>query len=181
DLRQPLFTAHFTEHVFSDIDGYLGGNRQGNGVAGPAVHLDQLPIKADAQLGKIGVVAQLADEDVLQFAAHVIDDAGHQVVSQRPGRRHALDAPVDAGGLEDDDDDGKAPVAFHFFQHDYLLIVDLADDDPFQFHLDRHGSLTFRWRSCTVPAAKDTCPEEKPWQGVWITAPRIIGDWCKIG
>src|SRR5262249_7344562 len=100
-------------------------------------------VLADAELGEVGVVAQVADEDVLQVAAEMIDHAGHQVVSERPRRRHALDAAVDARGLEDADDDGKAAVAFHFLEHDHLLIMDLADNDPLQFHLDRHCSLSF--------------------------------------
>ena len=38
---------------------------------------------------------------------------------------------------------GNAAVAVDFLEHDDLLLVDLADDDPLQLHLDRHGSLAF--------------------------------------
>src|SRR5262249_25569919 len=68
-----------------------------------------------------------------------VDHAGDQVVGQGPRGRGAPDAAVDAGGLEDADDDGEAAVAFHFLQHDDLLVVDFADNDPLQFHLDLHG------------------------------------------
>jgi hypothetical protein len=37
----------------------------------------------------------------------------------------------------------EAAVAVHFLQQDHLLVVNLADDDAFQIHLDWHGSLAF--------------------------------------
>src|SRR5206468_12585868 len=83
-----LFAADFAEDVLGDVDGNIGGNGQGDGVAGPAVDLDELPIDADAELGEIGVIAQLADENVLQIAAHAVDDAGDKIMSQGSGRRH---------------------------------------------------------------------------------------------
>src|SRR5207247_907234 len=115
----------------------------GDGVAGAAVDLDQLAVLADAQLGEVGVLAQVADEDVLQVAAELIDDVGDEIVGQRPGGLHALDAAVDAGGLEDADDDGEAAFAVHLPEHDDLLLVDLVDDDAFELHVDRHDVLTF--------------------------------------
>src|SRR5262249_46372860 len=82
-------------------------------------------------------------ENVLKIAAQVVDDAGDKIVGQWPGRRHPFDAAVDASRLEDADDDGKTAVALHLFQHDDLLIVNLADDDALQFHLDGHRQPLF--------------------------------------
>ena len=75
------------------------------------------------------MIAQFADENVLQVTAHAVNDAGDKIMSQGPGRRHFFDAAVDAGRLENADHDGKAAVALDLFQHDDLLIMDLADDD----------------------------------------------------
>ena len=63
-----LFAADLAQDVLGDVDRHLGGDRQGDGVAGPAIDLDQLAAVADPQLGEVGVVAQFADEDVLQLA-----------------------------------------------------------------------------------------------------------------
>jgi hypothetical protein len=42
-------------------------------------------------------------------------------------------------------------MPFDFLEHDHLLVVDLADDDPLEFHLDRHARLTFGHRAGTKP------------------------------
>src|SRR5262249_24914504 len=52
-------------------------------------------------------------------------------------------APVDAGGLENADDDGEAALALDFFEHYHLLVVDFADDDALQLHVLWHGRLAF--------------------------------------
>jgi hypothetical protein len=38
---------------------------------------------------------------------------------------------------------GKLRPPFHLLQRDHLLLVDLADDDPLEFHLDGHGGHAF--------------------------------------
>src|SRR5262249_33742402 len=75
-------------------------------------------------------------------------DVGDEVVRQGPRRRQALDAAVDAGCLEDADHDGETALAVHLLEHDDLLLVDLADDDPLQLHVNGHGGLAF-------PAGRD--------------------------
>ena len=39
---------------------------------------------------------------------------------------------------------GNVRVPVDFLEIDHLLIVDLADDDPGQFHRDGHGGDPFR-------------------------------------
>ena len=68
-----LVATNLAEHILGHVDGDLGGHRQSDGIAGPAINLNQLAVHADAQLGKIGVFPQLANEDVLQIADQVID------------------------------------------------------------------------------------------------------------
>src|SRR5579859_617543 len=85
DMNAALFAADLAEDILGHIDRHLGGDGQGDGVAGPAIDLDQLAAVADAELGEIGVVAEFADVDVLEVAPHVVDDAGNEVVGQRPG------------------------------------------------------------------------------------------------
>ena len=78
---------------------------------------------------------------------------------QRPRRFEALHAAVDAGGLEDADQDRERARPVDFLEIDHLLIVDLADDDPGQFHRDGHGGDPFnnagRWHlHYSVPHAR---------------------------
>ena len=61
-----------------------------------AVDFDQFAAIADPELCKVGMLAQLADEDVLKFTAHVVDDTGNQIVSQWPGRLNAPNSALDA-------------------------------------------------------------------------------------
>src|SRR6266404_1661641 len=61
---------------------------------------------------------------------------------QRPGRFEALYAAIDARRFENADQNRKRPWAVDFLEVDHLLIVDLADDDPGQFHRDGHGGLS---------------------------------------
>jgi putative hemolysin len=49
-----------------------------------------------------------------------------------------LDAAVDARGLEEPDQDRERAVTVHLLEVDHLLVVDLADDDPREFHLHAH-------------------------------------------
>jgi hypothetical protein len=51
-----------------------------------------------------------------------------------------LDATVNTGSLKDADQDGKLAVAVDLAQVDDLLLVDFANDDPRQLHLDLHGT-----------------------------------------
>src|SRR5438105_3020567 len=50
-----------------------------------------------------------------------------------------LHASVDAGSLEDADQNRERAIALDLFQVDHLLVVDLANDDPRQLHLHGHG------------------------------------------
>src|SRR3954454_3611363 len=99
--------ADLVEYFLGNVDRHLGGDGQGDGVAGTAVNFDHFAVEADAQLGEVGMVLELADVDVAQFATEVVDDAGHQVVGQWPGRRQAAHPAVDAGRLENADDNGE--------------------------------------------------------------------------
>src|SRR4051794_36687106 len=77
-------SAHLVQHVLGHVDRHAGRDGERDGVAGPGVDLDQLAVEADAELGVVGVLAQLADGHVAQLAAHALDDVGDQVVRQRP-------------------------------------------------------------------------------------------------
>ena len=81
--RKGRSLADLVDDVFGDVDRHVDGHGQGDGVAGTRVDLDELAVVADAQLGEIGVLAQLVDVDVLQLAAQQLDRVRQQVVSQR--------------------------------------------------------------------------------------------------
>ena len=139
--RSRVFAAGFFEDVFGDINGDIGCHSQGDGVAGPAIDFDELTLFADAQLREISVLAEFVDVDVLKIAAEIVDDAGNEIVGQGPGRLLALDATIDAGGLENADDNRKRALTFRLAQHNDVLIVDFINDDAFEFHQDGHGRL----------------------------------------
>src|SRR5207245_2487688 len=117
------------EHVFVDVNRHLRRDRDRDRVAGTAIDLDDFAVLADAQLGVIGVVHEFADEDVLKFGPEHFDRGGDEIMGQRPRRWVALDAAVDAGGLEDADYDREAALPLDLAQHDDLLVVNVADDD----------------------------------------------------
>src|SRR5262249_11854075 len=131
----------FAEHVLGDVDRHFRGDSQRDRVARPAVDLDQLAFMSNAEFREIGMLAEVVDINVLQLAAHALDDAGDKVIGGRPRVGDAFDATVDAGRLEDADDDREAAVAVDFLEGDDLLLVDLTNDDPPQLHLDRHERL----------------------------------------
>ena len=81
-----------------------------------------------------------ANENALKLALKI---TGRRKIVAVMGAATAPDESVDAGRFEDADHDRKAPLAVHLAKHDHLLIVDFADDDPFQFHLHGHGGLAF--------------------------------------
>ena len=89
--------ANFVEDLLGDVDRDVDRHGDGDGVAGAGVDLDQLSFVANPQLGEVGVVRQLADEDVLEFAPEELDRAGQEVVGQGPGGGQPFDPAVDAG------------------------------------------------------------------------------------
>ena len=133
----------YLEGTYSEIYPDIGRDAEGNRIGRPRIDLVQVPVLPDHQFCKKRMVAQVVDDNFLELAAEVADHVGQQIVRERPGRLDVLDAPVDAGRLEDADDDGEAALAVHLAQHDHLLVVDLVDDNALQLHLDGHGSLSF--------------------------------------
>src|SRR4051794_36495118 len=81
-VGRTLLLADLVNDVSGDEDRHVHGHGDGDGITGPRVDLDDLTVEADPELGVVGVIAQLADEDVLQFAAEQLDGVGQQVVSQ---------------------------------------------------------------------------------------------------
>src|SRR5271166_3120811 len=73
-------------------------------------------------------------------------------MSQRALGRLVLDAPINARGLEDADHDREHAIAFNFLEENDMLIAILVDDDPHEFHLDRHGKIPL-WACSRRPIA----------------------------
>lgn len=55
----------FGDDILGDVNGNIGGDGDGQSVAGAGVDLNEVALEANAEFGEIGVVAQLGDEDVL--------------------------------------------------------------------------------------------------------------------
>ena len=72
---------------------------------------------------------------------NALEPGDDQIVGERTRGLNALDPAVDAGGLEQPDDDREAALAVHLAEDDDLVFVHLTDDDPAEFHVDRHGGL----------------------------------------
>src|SRR5262245_33651483 len=68
-------------------------------------------------------------------------------MGERPWVGDIANAPIDAGGFKNANHDGETAFFFRLAvgltKHDNLLFGDFADNDPLQFHLDRHSCLTF--------------------------------------
>ena len=138
-MRTPA--EHVLEHLFGDVNREvrLAGHGHRDRVGGPGVDLDDLAILEHANHGVVGVVLEFRDHHVLELTAEQINRRHQQVVRERAGRLVVLHPPVDARGLEEPDQDRERPVTLDLLQVDNLLVVDLADDDPREFHLDTHG------------------------------------------
>ena len=136
-----LLIERFPQHLFADIYGDSGGDRQCNRVAGSAIHFDEFPIPPDPEPGEVRVLFQVTDDDILDLPTQLLHHRCDEVVGERPGGLHALDPPLDAGRFEDPDHNWEATLPFHFFQDDHLVVVHLVDDDPTEFHLNRHSGL----------------------------------------
>ena len=136
-----LLSQDVVQHLFvhEDRERRLAGHRHGNGIGGTGIDLDQLAVLPYAELGVVGVLLEFADDDVVKLPAQLLHDADDQIVSQRPGRRPPLDAAVDLRRLGQPDEDGKLPRSVDLLKVNDLIIADLADDDPGQFHGDGHG------------------------------------------
>ena len=136
------------QHIRIDVDWQVRVvvDGQGDGVAGAAVDLNHIATALHADFGEVGVLAQVADDDVLSFAAESLDRRLEQIVSQRALRIFLFDAAVDAGRLEQADQDWKHPLAIDFAEVDHLLVVEFADDDAGKFHRHEHGTpLVVDW------------------------------------
>ncbi len=77
--------ADLVDDILGHEDRDVDRHGDGDGVARPGVDLDQLAVVPDPELGVVGVVAQLADEDVLELAAEQLDGVGQEVVGQGTG------------------------------------------------------------------------------------------------
>ena len=134
---------HLVQHVFLDVDWQmrLAGDRDGDGVGGAGIDFDDLAIGPDAELCEVGMVLEIGDDHVVEFAAQALDNLADEVVRERPRRSEALHAAVDHGCFEQADENGEGPLAVDFFQIDDLVVVDFADNDPREFHRDGHDRI----------------------------------------
>ena len=79
------------------------------------------------------------DDHILQFTAKRFNTCFDEVMCQRALGDFSAHTAVDTRCFEQADQNRKRAISFNFTQKDDLLIVDLADDDSSQFHLDKHG------------------------------------------
>ena len=142
-VKSSILVERVAEDAFVHVERDLRRYRDGDCIARAAVDLDEFAFVPNPQLRVIGVFLQVVDDHILNIAAHRIDGGHDQIVRERAGRRFAFDAAIDAMRLEQADDNRETAVSLEFLQDDELRIVDLADDDPLEFHLNRHGKLAF--------------------------------------
>jgi hypothetical protein len=79
------------------------------------------------------------DDDILHLAAQCLNGRLQQIMSQWARRFLTLHAAVDAGRFEQADQNREFAVPFDFAKKDDLLIIDFADNDAGQFHLNEHN------------------------------------------
>ena len=114
-------------------------NGQSHGIAGSAVHFDQFTFMLNSDRSEIRAIFEFVDHDVSDVSSQRFNGRFEQVVSQGPWWLFTLDTTIDAGRLEQTDQDRKFLMTVHFTQKNDLLVIHFADDDPSQFHLNEHN------------------------------------------
>lgn len=117
-------------------------SRQSNRVAGTTVDLDDLTLMPNSKHGKIRMLNEIGDDDILKLAPHLFNHAFEQIMRQWSLRNMSLHASIDTRGFKDSDDDRKIAVlslfGIDFAQVHHLLISQLTDDNTREFHLYEH-------------------------------------------
>ncbi len=87
-IQVDLFVGHHPSplhHRLADKDRRLDAHGQGNGIAGPRIQLDPLPIPIHDDAGIKSIVVQVVDQDVRHRGTKLGNGLLHEVVGQRPG------------------------------------------------------------------------------------------------
>jgi len=136
-----LGTGDFIEDVFSDIDGGVIDDAEGDGVGGSGVDFQLFAVAVDVKGGEKGVFAEIVDDDFFEGATHLGDDAVEEVVGHGSRGGDFLEAAVDGDGFADADDDGESAIAAAFAEENKLLFGRFLNNDPNEFHFDIHVNL----------------------------------------
>lgn len=115
---------------------------QGDRIARSTVDGQDLAVGvSNADFGEVSVLDHACDDDVLHFAAQLLNHRFEQVMSQRSRRGRRCQPAIDARRLKDADQNWKGPLPVDFAEIDNLLVIDLRNDDPRKLHFDEHSEF----------------------------------------
>src|SRR5437870_1357619 len=107
------------EQAIAREDGRLEPQRDRDGVGGPRVDLNHRVAAIDVQLGVVGVVLHLRDDDLAQVGAESRDDLLQEVVREGPRELHAGELHRNGARLRGTDPDREHALPFPLLQdHD---------------------------------------------------------------
>ena len=106
-----LLLGVLVDDVLDGEDRAAGAHRQGDGVGRAARHGGELAVTLQVELGEVGVLAHVRDQDADEVDAELVEHVLQEVVGQRAGALHALQGVGDGGRLGPADVDGQHPPA----------------------------------------------------------------------
>ena len=127
-------------------------------VGGTRVHLEDVVVAADQQLGEVGVLLHRADHHPAEVAAEPDEDLLEEIVGQRALRLHALQLHGDGARLRGPDPDRAAPAPLLLPQDDHRRVGGPVEAE--MGHGDFDHAYSYRGTRSSavsrVPARRDT-------------------------
>ena len=102
--------AALVEQLVAGEDRRPHAEGQRDAVRGPGVHLEDVIVPPDQQLGEVGVLLDRADDHPPEVAAQPDENLLEQIVGQRALRLHSLQLHGDGARLRRPDPDGQHPA-----------------------------------------------------------------------
>ena len=130
---------------------------QRDAVRRPGVHLEDVVVAADEQLGEVGILLDRADEHAPQVPAEPHEYLLEEIVRKRPLRLHPLQLHRDGAGLRRPDPDGEYPAALLLAQDDDRRVGRPVESEVGHGDFDHVGNLAAKSRP-----ALQVCPLTSP-------------------
>src|SRR6266540_2223109 len=130
------FDGRQRKQAFTREDRRLEPQGDGDRVRRPRVDLDDRVAAVDVQLGVVGVVLHLRDEDLAELRAQAEDDLLQEVVRERTRELDARELHRDRARLRRADPDGEHALPFLFLQDHHRGVGRAVEAQVGDAHLD---------------------------------------------
>ena len=147
--------AALVEELLTREDRRPHSERQRDAVGRTGVHLEDVIVPPDQQLGEVGVLLDGADEDPAEVPPETHENLLEEIVSERALRLHSLQLHGDGARLRRADPDGKDPATFLFSQDDDRSVGGPVETE--MGHRDFDHDEYFPGWPASQPA-RTTCP-----------------------